>query len=144
MFYIDTRVWKFELFAETLTEVGVISLTEVYCSVLGIEAGTITTTPLFIILGHLNVGRPLVQFLIVVSETFRHLCLTKDLHRTSMSRSQEIHSQLTSTVKICVLVWYKTDINIISPKVTFSRQDMDENCSLGVKQQSCIDSLATY
>jgi hypothetical protein len=39
-----------ELFAETLTEVGAISLTGVYCSVLGIEAGTITTTPLFIIL----------------------------------------------------------------------------------------------
>ena len=71
MFYIDTRV---------------ISLTEVYCSVLGIEAGTITTTPLFIILEHLNVGRPLVHFLSVVSETFRHLCLTKDLH----SRISEI------------------------------------------------------
>jgi hypothetical protein len=31
-----------------LTEVGAISLTEVYCSVLGIEAGTITPTPVFI------------------------------------------------------------------------------------------------
>jgi hypothetical protein len=44
-----------------LTEVGAISLTEVYCSVLGIEAGTITPTPVFIILEHLNVGRPLVN-----------------------------------------------------------------------------------
>jgi hypothetical protein len=33
---------------ETLTEVGAISLTEVYCRVLGIEAGTITPTPVFI------------------------------------------------------------------------------------------------
>jgi hypothetical protein len=52
LFYVDTRVWKFELFAETLTEVGAISLTEVYCSVLGIEAGTIIPTSVFIILEH--------------------------------------------------------------------------------------------
>jgi hypothetical protein len=45
-------------------EQGTITLTGVYWSVFGIESGTTTPTLLFIILNHLNVGRPVVILLI--------------------------------------------------------------------------------
>jgi hypothetical protein len=65
---------------------------------LGIEAGTITPTPVFIILEHLNVGRPLLS-INIVDIIFSSVLIMK-------SKNKNMKLDLTNYLKICKIHLY--------------------------------------